>query len=180
MRHIIMKYEIEWFPRKFTHKGKQTMIDVNHVHPMLVHFPIVLLLVAVAALSFMQFRGENLAARNCLASVGTVALLAGTAFALLAAFFGDIALDAAVAKGFPRAPLELHEEFAAITITVFAAFSLVLLYAILKKTVMTGAKGWIFLAVAAGGLGLLIVTAYLGGHLVHDLGVNVHGVAPGI
>ena len=44
---------------------------------------------------------------------------------------------------------------------------------------MTGAMGWIFLA-AAVGLGPLIVTAFLGGHLVHDLGVNVHGVAPGI
>ena len=86
------------------------MIDIIHIHPMLVHSPIVFLLVAVAALSFIQFRGENLAARNCLASVGTVALLAGTAFALLAALFGDIALDAAAAKGFPVAPMELHEK----------------------------------------------------------------------
>jgi uncharacterized membrane protein len=159
---------------------KEAMIDITHVHPMLVHFPIVFLLVAVVALSFIQFRGENLAARNCLASVGTVALLAGTAFAMLAALFGDIALDAAVAKGFPVAPLELHEEFAAITITIFAALSLALLYAVRQKTVMTGAKGWIFLAAAAVGLALLIVTAFLGGHLVHDLGVNVHGVVPGI
>jgi len=156
------------------------MIDITHVHPMLVHFPIVLLLLAATALTLLQFRGDNLAGRDCLARVGTLALLAGTAFALLAALFGDIALDAAMAKGFPQAALELHEEFAVITMTVFAALSLTMLYAAWKQIVMTGTKGWLFLAAMAAGLGLLIVTAYLGGHLVYDLGVNVHGVAPGI
>jgi uncharacterized membrane protein len=156
------------------------MIDITHVHPMLVHFPIVLLLLAAAALTLGQFRGENLTGRNCLAGVGTLALLAGTAFALLAALFGDIALDAAVAKGFPAAALELHEEFAVGTITVFAVLSLTMVYALWKKPVITGTKGWLFLAAMAAGLGLLIVTAYLGGHLVYDLGVNVHGVVPGI
>jgi len=154
------------------------MIDITHIHPMLVHFPIVFLLLAATALTLLQFRGDNLAGRDCLARVGSVALLAGTAFALLAAFFGDIALDAAVVKGFPEAALELHEEFAVVTITVFAVLSLVMLYVIWKKVVMTGTKGMLFLAAIVAGLGLLIVTAYLGGHLVYDLGVNVHGVVP--
>jgi len=156
------------------------MIDITHVHPMLVHFPIVLLLMSAVALALAQFKGETLTGRNCLAGVGAVALLAGTAIALLAAFFGDIALDAAVAKGFPEAPLELHEEFAVITITVFAALSLIKLYALWKKTVLTGTWGWLFLTAMAAGLGLLIVTAYLGGHLVYNIGVNVHGLTPAI
>jgi uncharacterized membrane protein len=156
------------------------MIDIIHVHPLLVHFPIVLLLLAAVALALVQFKGENLAGHDCLARVGAVALLAGTSIALLAAFFGDIALDAAVASGFPEAPLELHEDFAITTIIVFIILSLTMLYTVWKKTVVTGTRGWLFLAAMAAGVVLLIVTAYLGGHLVYDLGVNVHGVAPGV
>ena len=155
------------------------MINITHVHPMLVHFPIVLLLLAAVALTLVLFRGENLTGRDCLALAGRVALLAGTAFALLAAFFGDIALDAAVAKGFPEIPLEHHEEFAVLTISVFTALSLTMLFAMWKKIALNRTSGWLFLTVVAAGLGLLIVTAYLGGHLVYDLGVNVQGIAPG-
>lgn len=154
------------------------MIKVTHIHPMLVHFPIVLFLVAVALICYAQVKNENIAARNCIGNLVAWSLIMATVFALIAAVFGDIALDAALDKGFPKAPLEEHESLAAATIAVLSILSLTLIAAIWKRIDLAGTRGKLFLAVALVSLGLLIATAYHGGALVYDLGVNVEGVVP--
>ena len=154
------------------------MIDLSHIHPMLVHFPIVYFITATVIFLFLAWKSGNLAAREPLSMTGGAALVLGVLMAYLAAFFGDSALDIAVAKGFNKAPIERHELMAMITLTVFSLLSVVLLAAIWKKIPLTGRRAWCFFAVSAVGIVLLIVTAYFGGELVYHIGVNVDSVIP--
>jgi uncharacterized membrane protein len=153
------------------------MIPIAEIHPMLVHFPIVLWICAEAIAVIILIRGGNLSAREHWPLTAFYALLAGTAFGVLAAVFGDIAMDHAVAAGFPSHPIEIHEIFAIITIAAFVLHSMLRLMAIWNQTTLTGIRGWVAELPGFIGLILLITTAYLGGELVYHIGVNV-GVVP--
>jgi uncharacterized membrane protein len=154
------------------------MIDPAHIHPMLVHFPIVYFITAAVIFLVLAAKSDNLAARESLPLTGCAALILGLFMAYLAAFFGDVALDIAVARGFDKAPMEHHELMAMVTITVFTLLAVVLLTAIWKKIPLTGRRAWCFFAAGAVGIVLLLVTAYLGGDLVYRIGVNVDSVIP--
>jgi len=154
------------------------MIDINHIHPMLVHFPIVLLMVGLILSTWLLINKQDLAERKPLQIANLIALLSGLAMAFVAAEFGDIALDAAIGKGFAMTPLEAHEEMASITIILFSILTAALLGAVLKKIKITGAKALAFVLVFYIGIGLLLITAYRGGNLVYKLGVNVELVTP--
>lgn len=154
------------------------MIDFNHIHPMLVHFPIVFFISATVIFLVLALKSGDLTARECLPLTGGAALFIGLLMAYVAAFFGDIALDGAVAKGFATAPLERHETMAMVTITVFSLLAAVLLVSMWKKVSLTRSRAWLFFAAAAVGIVLLLVTAYFGGDLVYRIGVNVDAVIP--
>jgi len=154
------------------------MIDINHVHPMLVHFPIVLFMVAVALQFLTLARAGDLGAPDCLPRVALWALLIGTAAAILAAVFGDIALDHAKDLGFPDAELEEHEELGFATMWTFIALSLAQLGARFRRIPLTGGKGWVLAVAGLAGVVLMIVAAAHGGELVYELGVNVTPVTP--
>jgi uncharacterized membrane protein len=152
------------------------MISITEIHPMLVHFPIVLWICAEAIAVTLLVRGGDTSARSHWPLTAFYALLAGTLIGCLAAFFGDIALDHAVAAGFPPGPLETHQAFAITTLIVFGLHSLLRLLAIWRKYPLTGARGWLAESIGLVGIVLMITTAYFGGHLVYDLGVNVAAV----
>ena len=154
------------------------MIDITHVHPMLVHFPIVLLIVGLILSTWLLINKQDFAERKPLQMAHLIALLSGLAMAFVAAEFGDIALDAAVAKGFATEPLDAHEELATVTMILFSVLAVALLGAILKNIKITGAKALVFVLVFYIGVGVLLVTAYRGGNLVYKLGVNVELVTP--
>lgn len=154
------------------------MINLTHIHPMLVHFPIVFFITATVIFFVLAGRSGNIAARECLPLTGVGALVAGLLIAYLAAFFGDIALDAAVAKGFAVPPLERHEEMATLTLTVFSLLGAGLLVAIWKNISLDGKRAWYVASFAAVGIVLLLITAYFGGDLVYHIGVNVDSVIP--
>lgn len=154
------------------------MISTALIHPMLVHFPIVLLITAVAMDIFLLLTNKDLANRSCLPMMALSALLLGTLSAGIAAFFGDIALDKAVSLGFPSGPLETHETLAFITIAVFSLYCLLRLLALWRRYPLRGFSGWISALPGMVGLVLLITTAYYGGELVYHLGVNVAPVVP--
>jgi len=154
------------------------MIKITHIHPMLIHFPIVLFFVALLLFLYMQATGKDMNSGKCLAMTAVSALMLATMFAIVAAFFGDIALDAAVEKGFATEPLEEHETLAGITIGVFGVLSLVQVFAVWKKISMGGLRGWIFVLFMLAGFGSLVATAYHGGELVYKYGVNVDPVKP--
>lgn len=154
------------------------MIDITHIHPMLVHFPIVLFLTTVVIQLIVIIRKGDLASRNCLPLISLAAIWIGVGMAILAAFFGDIALDAAVDKGFDKAPLEEHEGLAGFTIVIFSLIALIHGYSVWRRKVLTGARAGALLIASVVGVGVLISTAYHGGNLVYEVGVNVTPVKP--
>ena len=154
------------------------MIDIAHIHPMLVHFPIVLFILTVALEFLIMIRGGDLAGRDCLPRVALSALLLGTISAIAAASFGDMALDKAVALGFPKAPLETHETLGLTTMWIFIVLSLVQLWAWWRRLSLANGRGWALAVFGLAGVGVLLIAAYHGGELVYGLGVNVAPVKP--
>jgi uncharacterized membrane protein len=154
------------------------MISIALVHPMLVHFPIVLLITACSLDIIVLLIKKDLANRQCLPLVALSALLLGTLSAGIAAIFGDIALDKAISLGFPRGPLETHETLALITIAVFSVHCLLRLLALWRRIPLRGRIGWISALPGMVGVVLLIFTAYYGGELVYHYGVNVATALP--
>ena len=143
---------------------------------MLVHFPIVLWMCAEVIAVTVLLRGGDVSVRQHWPLTAFYALLGGTLFACLAAFFGDIALDHAVAAGYPTAPLEMHETFAITTLSIFILHAILRLLAIWRRYPLGGFRGWLAELPGLIGILLLIITAYLGGELVYHLGVNVAGI----
>lgn len=154
------------------------MMSIALIHPMLVHFPIVLLITAVALDIIALLIKKDLTSRQCLPLIALAALLLGTLSAGVAAVFGDMALDKAVSLGFPGGPLETHETLALITIAVFSLHGLLRLWALWRRYPLQGNIGWMSALPGMVGGVLLIATAYYGGELVYHLGVNVAPVVP--
>ncbi|VAW73005.1 hypothetical protein MNBD_GAMMA14-442 [hydrothermal vent metagenome] len=154
------------------------MIDIAHVHPMLVHFPIVLFLLAVAIDFFVLIRKGDLASKDCLPTIGLSALLLAALAAIAAATFGDIALDKAVELGFGKAPLEQHEELGLTTLWIMIGLAVWQVMARWRGMRLNASTGWIFFAISLVGTGTLLTAAYFGGELVYNLGVNVAPVQP--
>jgi uncharacterized membrane protein len=152
------------------------MIPITEIHPMLVHFPIVFWISGEAIAVILLLRGADLGARQHWQLTVFYALLGGTICAALAAFFGDIALDHAIASGFQAAPLERHETFAIVTLSIFSLHTLVRLLAIWRGYTLVGLRGWLAELPGLIGIVLLVATAYFGGELVYHLGVNVAAV----
>jgi uncharacterized membrane protein len=149
------------------------MISIALIHPMLVHFPIVLLIIAFALDIIVLLIKKDLTSRQCLSMIALSALLLGTLSAGIAAIFGDIALDKAISLGFPSGPLETHENLALIMIAVFSFHCLLRLLALWRRYPLRGFIGWISALPGMVGVVLLIFTAYYGGELVYHFGVNV-------
>jgi len=149
------------------------MISIALIHPMLVHFPIVLLIAAFAMDIIVLSIKKDLTSRQCLPMIALSALILGTLAAGLAAIFGDIAFDKAVSLGFLSGPIETHETLALITITVFGLYCLWRLLALWRRYPLRGLIGWVSVLPGMAGVVLLIITAYYGGELVYHFGVNV-------
>ncbi len=154
------------------------MIEIAHIHPMLVHFPIVFWLTAVTLQAIILIKGGDLTQRQCLSQVAVGALMLGTLAGIAAATFGDIALDHAAALGFPKATMEAHETMATITLWLFIGLAALHAFFFWRQTALTKKFAWGLLAVGVIGIFLVLITAYLGGNLVYHLGVNVHAVTP--
>lgn len=154
------------------------MIDLSHVHPMLVHFPIVLLLLAAVLDLIAVARGEDLAGGQFAARAAVWAIGLGALGAVAAVVFGDVALDHAIDRGFPVAPLEQHEELGMTTMWIFLGLAALRLAALWRHVPLGGWRGKALALASVAGVGLLLTTAYFGGVLVYDLGVNVASLKP--
>lgn len=156
-----------------------TIPPFDAVHPLVVHFPIALLLIAplfivIGVLLRRQAGGRwfELAALLLMAC--------GTAGTFLAVASGEAAGRLAERSAAVSSVLERHEELAETTRAVFAlltvAFAAILFGPRLLKrevapairTVLTG----VFLVFYAAGAVVLVNTAHNGGRLVHELGVT--------
>ncbi len=148
------------------------MLNIAHIHPMLVHFPLALLPLVIAAQLLVVFKGDGLFDRSCLSSTAMVLLALAAVAAIFAAVFGDLALDQALTTGVPLASLETHEELGQLTAVVLSTLAAIELW-FYRKRHNGLALDWSFLLLGVGTLILLLSTAWFGGQLVYDLGVNV-------
>lgn len=149
------------------------MIPIQHIHPMLVHFPIVFIFVLAAFDLFATLRGHKVTGRTIAGNISTAVAVSAAVFAVLAMVFGDMALGVAEAGGFSSDIAEIHEGLGstvAIALVVWALIRLVLWW---RDTRLSGVTAAAMPVVAIAGAGLVVATAYYGGQLVFDLGVNV-------
>lgn len=153
------------------------MVPLQHIHPMLVHFPIVLIMVLAVFDVIATVRGLTVSGRTISGSVSTSIAVAAAVFSVLAYIFGGIALTIAESGGFHSNVAEIHEqlgETVAISFSVYAVLRIVLW---MRDYRTSGAMTVILPAIAVIGSVLVGATAYFGGQLVYDLGVNVAKVA---
>ena len=149
------------------------MLRLEHIHPMIVHFPIVLALLALAFDLWWLVRCQATASPLIHLRTGTVLLTLGAAASVVAVVFGEIAHDIAVTKGVPDATMDTHEGWGTATMLVFGLAALVRLFLWWRR--MDETRGGIATAIALCAVVsvMVVITAYFGGHLVYDLGVNV-------
>lgn len=149
----------------------------NAAHPLVVHFPIALLLAAplFVLLGALVRRGAR--------SMSVAALLLmtlGTAGAFVAVATGEAAADVARVSAAAESVLEEHEELGETTRTVFAVLTAA--FAALVGLEARRGRAWgtaarvgsrvVFLLLYLAAALVLVDTAHHGGRLVHEFGVR--------
>ena len=153
------------------------MPSIAHIHPMLVHFPIVFFLSLAALDTIATLRGVPVTGRGGIGNVSTgLALLAGL-FAIATYIFGDMALEYAESSGFHSDIAEIHEHLGMATAAAFGVWAIVRVAAWWRNARLSGGGAFALSLVELAGAAVVIATAYYGGQLVFNLGVNVAQVA---
>jgi uncharacterized membrane protein len=146
------------------------------LHPLIIHFPIALLIVAPVLVllgTFIKGRG-----RAFLMSA-LVLMILGSFAAWFAVSTGEAASEFAERAGAAQAVLEEHEELAETTRAVFTVltgvFAVIVVAPLLFKKELSRTIGiplnLAFLLFYGAGILLLVNTAHQGGRLVHEFGV---------
>ena len=153
------------------------------LHPLIVHFPIALLLVAPLFILIGAFLSPEKGKPFFIA--GLLLMVLGTISMFVASSTGEAARRVATKTPQIRAVLEQHEDLAETTEVVFAVLTvafgaLVFVSAILRrqlsKKLVTTLLVILFLGYAAGAV-LLASAAHQGGLLVHEFGVRARTAA---
>lgn len=148
------------------------------MHPLVIHFPIVLLMIAPAFLLIPMLWWARWSEPFALIALGI--LLVGTLSLYAAVSTGEEAGELADRSGGVNGVLVMHEHLAEQSRIVFSGLVillavLVLVPKILKRPVrrlVFVSAGLAFLALYGGGLAVLVNTAHAGGRLVHEFGVH--------
>jgi uncharacterized membrane protein len=154
------------------------VIAIQHVHPILVHFPIVLIYTLVVIDLVALVSGNTVTRRTGAGTISTFVALAAGVFAIGTWFFGGIALDHAEAAGFSSDIAEIHESLGGITAIAFVLWGLVR-FALWIRDREFGKLNIAIPLIEVAGAVLVTTTAYYGGLLVYELGVNVAKSATG-
>lgn len=149
------------------------MLSMQHIHPILVHFPIVFFITLAAVDLVAAARGKVITGRGGLANLSLGLALAAGAFAIGAYFMGDAALEFAESSGFHSDIAETHEALGEATAAAFAIWAVIRLGLWWRDLRLSGGGAILVSLVEVAGAALVITTAYYGGQLVYDLGVNV-------
>ena len=152
------------------------------MHPLLIHFPIVLLLFVplIVMIAAVMPPPRN----RPYMTVALITLLLGAGSLFLAASSGEEAAELADRAGGVNAVLAAHEAMASTCEVLFAAYSALFaglyiwprLSRRIEKRVISTVAPLVFVAVYSVGLVYLVNTAHAGGRLVHEFGV--HAIMP--
>jgi uncharacterized membrane protein len=137
------------------------MLNPSHFHPMLVHFPIALVVFGFIAELAALFIEKEI----CLSKMGFFLLLLGTLSAVAAVLSG--VLFTAEMEGAAGEVMETHELFAYITLTLLVAASLTRIYIMVRNSEKPNPKRLAFLLYALAALSVSI-TGFFGGTLVFN------------
>ncbi len=140
------------------------------IHPWFVPFPIALLSVSV----LFEIFGVVLK-REDFRKAAFFTLFLGTLGAALAVLTGIQAEEVVEEMGIPKEAIENHETFAFITLGIFGVLFLAraFLSRFVEKIVV------LYIIVSLIGVGVLMKTGFLGGHLVFEHGAGVKKLMPG-
>lgn len=149
------------------------MPPLEHFHPMILHFPIVLIMVLAAFDIVAVARGLPLSGRSLYANIATAIAVATGLAAVVTAMLGDMALDIAKDRGFPSDLFETHEDMgwnAAIALGLWALIRAVLWW---RQTPLEGSRKGAVALIDVALVLFIVAVAYFGGQLVYEHGVNV-------
>lgn len=154
------------------------MPAIQHIHPVLVHFPIVLIYTLVI-IDIAALAGSNsITMRSGVGTISTFVAVAAGLFAIATWLFGGIALDHAEAAGFSNDIAEIHESLGTISAFILLSWSIIR-FALWVRNRELGTLALAIPAIEIAGAALVTVTGYYGGKLVYELGVNVTKAAVG-
>lgn len=149
------------------------MIALQHIHPMIVHFPIVLLLLLAAYEIVAATLGRDISGRTATGNLAVSAIVLAAVAAVVAFYFGDLALSFAEGQGFESDVAETHETLGRIVTMATVAWAVVRGALWFRDIRLARPYAFVLPAVSVAGALLVVWTAYYGGQLVFDLGVNV-------
>lgn len=151
--------------------------SLDSVHPVVVHFPIVLLLVAPVFVLLGMLKPER---TRCFSWAALLLMAMGVASAWVSVLSGFAAMQLAAVFDEGQEVLEEHEHMALATRTAFTValgvYAALLLVPALRKRELS--RGWgialhgVFLTLYAAATALVVWTGHLGGRLVHEFGAH--------
>ena len=146
------------------------MFDTTHLHPMIVHFPIALLIVG-----FLSDLIGVFLKKDFFSKAGFYLLILGTAGVIAAYFSGNIAGDGVSEAGVLKQALENHEEAAELSLWLMVIASVVRIGIVLFKK-YSGIFKWVAILLFLAGILSIARTGYYGGELVfkHAAGVQLN------
>lgn len=143
------------------------MLDLTHLHPMIVHFPIALLIVGFLADAIgLIFK------KDFFIKAGLYLLILGTLGVVAAYLSGNYAGAGITEAGALKQALETHEEAATLTLWLMIGAALVrIAMVVLKKYV--GVYRWVAFLIFFLGVLSIARTGFYGGELVYKHAAGV-------
>ncbi len=138
------------------------MINTAHLHPMIVHFPVALILVGfLAEVLSLVFRNEK-----CLSKTGFYLMVLG-AIAAVAAWTTGQLFTGHPEEGEIARVFENHETGALITMIIMLIGAALRIFIFIKKKEETQWK-WVVFGFYFLGFAAVAFTAFMGGKMVYD------------
>lgn len=136
------------------------MFDITHLHPMIVHFPIVLIITGfLAEVLYLFYKKES-----WLSKAGFSLMILGTLAAVTAYLTGKL-FTSPQTEGDIAGIYELHTTGALITLIVMSVVSLIRIYAVLKQR--EESLKWVIFFLYMIGAASVSFTAFIGGWMVY-------------
>lgn len=143
------------------------MLDLTHLHPMIVHFPIALSLVG-----FLSDAIGLILKKDFYNKAGFYLLILGTLGVIAAYLSGNYAGDGVTEVGALKQALETHENTATLTLWLISGAAFIRIALVLFKKYV-GIYRWIAFLILFLGIASIARTGYYGGELVYKHAAGV-------